>query len=51
MEAAVEKLEAYLGVKRMVVDLAEKWLEVDPSKSGLSLDEFLQNVGTEKTRP
>ncbi|KAK4241990.1 amidase signature domain-containing protein [Achaetomium macrosporum] len=44
MEGAVEKLEAYLGVKRVVVNLAEKWLEDDPSQSGLRLEEFLQNT-------
>jgi hypothetical protein len=48
MEGAVENLEAYLRVKRVVVNLAEKWLEDDPSRSGFPLAQFLQDVGTEE---
>ncbi len=50
MQDAVEKLERYLGVKRDVINLAERWSEENPSGTGLSLAEYLKDVRTKPSR-
>jgi hypothetical protein len=50
MEYAVEKLEQHLGVKRVVVNLAERWRQENPSGTGLPLAEYLKDVSTKPSR-
>lgn len=44
MEASVTKLESFLGIKRSVINLADRWLEDDPAGNGLALRSYLQDV-------
>lgn len=44
MEASVRHMESCLGIKRTAVNLAELWLQDDPTGQGISLAEYLQTV-------
>ncbi|KAH7022136.1 amidase signature domain-containing protein [Ilyonectria destructans] len=44
MEASVTELEGFLGIKRSVINLADRWLEDDPAGNGLALSSYLQDA-------
>lgn len=45
VEPVVQKLETFLDVKRVEIDIRAQFLEDGVSSGGESLDEFLQYVG------
>ncbi|KAH6989095.1 amidase signature domain-containing protein [Ilyonectria sp. MPI-CAGE-AT-0026] len=44
MEVSVAKLESLLGIKRSVINLADRWLEDDPAGNALPLRSYLQDT-------